>query len=426
MATMNEEQRAAFQDCLLFLNDPERKEHRISGGAGTGKTFFISQVADNILKHVDRNHCRCTDVHVTATTNKAAAVLSEAMPHRAMNIGTIYSHMNLRVHNDFATGEQSLTTTRNWQVHGFQLIIVDEASMVPRKLYEFINKGTSSTCKIIYVGDKNQLSPVKEDISPVYTRNISESMLVKPVRNAEQPALMELCEQLVDTVLTGKFHRIKEVPGVIDFVDGNQLKGILERDYSVENPNQRVLCYTNNRVIQYNEHIRLIRGFTEPYNVGEVMTNNSSAELVDRTRLYTDQMVRIVEKGTPYDNENIVKGYEVSMQPLTVEDVSSGAQYEIEVFADPADRAEAMRYYKSHKRWDRFFSIRDNYPDLRSIAASTTHKSQGSTLTSAIVDLADIGRSTNREQTARLQYVALSRAKHRLYIRGQLPERYFE
>lgn len=425
MATLNEDQRAAFSDVLAFINDPNRKFHRVSGGAGTGKSFFISKVADDILKHKSAD-VDLWDVAITATTNKAAAVLSDAMPHRRTSIGTIYSFMNLRVHSDFNNGTQKIVPTRNWVVHDKTLIIVDEASMVNKSLMEYIEKGTSGSCKILFVGDKNQLAPVKENLSPVYARPFSESLLLKPVRNSGQPALMELCEQAKDTVLTGNFHKIKEVPGVIDFIDGNQMKGLLEREYIQEDPSKRVLCYTNARVIQYNEYIRQIRGFTEPYNVGEIMTNNSSAELVDKTRLYTDQMVEIKAKSEVYADSNIVAGHDLMMIDLELEDPNTGATYSVTCFADPEDRSLVMKHYSNNKKWDRYFRIRDNYPDLRSVASSTTHKAQGSTYDSVIVDLADIGKSTNRDQTARMQYVALSRPRTRIYIRGELPERYFE
>lgn len=425
MATLNTEQRAAFADVLSFINDPNRKFHRVSGGAGTGKSFFISKVADDILKHKGPN-VDLWEVAITATTNKAAAVLADAMPHKRDEIQTIYSFMNLRVHSNHNDGTQKIVPTRNWAVHDKVLIIIDEASMVNRNLMEYIEKGTTGNCKILFVGDKNQLAPVKESLSPVYSRPISESLLTKPVRNAEQPVLMELCEQAVNTVITGKFHRIKEVPGVIDFVDGTELKGLLEREYHTEDPAKRVLCYTNRRVIEYNQFIRQLRGFIEPYNVGEMMTNNSAAELVDKTRLYTDQLIKIIGKSEVYNDSQMVSGHDIPMIDLEVQDPNTLAIYSVTCFADPEDRAEVLKFFGNNKRWDRYFRIRDNYPDLRSVASSTTHKAQGSTYDSVIVDLADIGRSTNEEQTARMQYVALSRPRSRIFIRGQLPERYFK
>lgn len=425
MATLNEEQRNAFADVLNFINDPSRKFHRISGGAGVGKSFFISKVADDILKHKGPD-CPLWEIAITATTNKAAAVLKNSMQHRRGEIQTIYSFMNLRVHSDFNSGTKKVVPTKRWVVHSRTLIIVDEASMVNKNLYDYIDKGTDSTCKILFVGDKNQLAPVKEHISPVYTLPHSESLLVQPMRNSTQPALMALCEQAKDTVLTGKFHRITEVPGVIDFIDGNQMKGILEREYHTEDPSKRVLCYTNARVIDYNLYIRELRGYTEHYAVGEMLTNNSSAELVDKTRLYTDQVVEVVERGEVYENNDWVPGHPLEMIDLEVRDPETLSMYSVSVCADPEDRQEVLRYWKSRQKWDRFFKFQDNIPDLRAVASSTTHKAQGSTYDSVIVDLADIGKSTNNEQTARLQYVALSRPRNRIYIRGQLPERYFE
>ncbi len=423
--TMNEEQRKAFIDVLGFVNDPDRKVHRVSGGAGTGKSYFISKIVDDLLKHKNAD-VPLTEVVITATTNKAAAVLAEAMPHRRTNIQTTYSFMNLRVSQNYNSGEQKIVPTRNWTVHDNKFIVIDEASMVNRKLMEYILAGTTKNCKILCVGDKNQLSPVKEDISPVYATDYSESHLLKPVRNKEQPALMELCEQAKQTVLTGKFTKIKEVPGVIDFIDGNQMKGILEREYLQEDPNKRILCYTNNRVIQYNQHIRQLRGYVEPFNVGEILTNNSSAELLDRSRLYTDQMVEVIAVGPKTIDKTLIAGEEIALVDLQVKDVNTGAVYEVTCFYDFEDRINALKFFSSNKRWERYFKVRDNFPDLRSVAASTTHKAQGSTYDSVIVDLADIGKSTNRDQTARLQYVALSRPKSRIYIRGELPDRYFE
>jgi hypothetical protein len=424
MAVLNQEQMAAFQDVLAFINDPNRKAHRVSGGAGTGKSFFISKVADDILKHKNPD-VSLTSVAITATTNKAAAVLKNTMQHRRGDIQTIYSFMNLRVQNDFTSGEQRVVPTAKWEVHQNVFIIVDEASMVSRVLYDFIDKGTMGTCKILFVGDENQLAPVKEHISPVYSKAKSESFLVSPVRQQNQQALMDLADMAKDTVLTGKFHKIQEVPGVIDFVSGNQMKGIMEREYHAEDPAKRILCYTNDRVRNYNLYVRELRGYTRNYEVGEMLTNNSAAELVDKTRLYTDQVVEVIERGEPYKSE-VVPGGICDMVDLVVRDPDTFIIYNVTVTENPNDREEVLKYWKSRKKWDRFFKFRDKHPDLRSVAASTTHKAQGSTYDEVIVDLADIGKCTQDEMAARLQYVALTRPKNRIYIRGELPERFFK
>lgn len=423
--SLNSDQQKGFLDVIKFINDPNQKFMDISGGAGTGKTYFISQIADNILKHKAPG-CTLHTVAITATTNKAAAVISDAMPHRAGQIGTIYSFMNLRVSENFQTGAVSIVPTPNWEVHSGTLVIIDECSMIPTELFKFLEMGIDKTCKVLFVGDRNQLAPVKEPLSPIYRQGYNTTFLTQPVRNALQPALMALCEQAKQTVLTGVFTPLVEVPGVIDFVDGTELKGVLEREFTAEDPGKRVLSYTNKRVVQYNDYIRQIRGYSEPFEIGEILSNNSSAELLGKERLYTDQVVKVLKIISDQNDTKIVPGEDIRTITLQVEDVSSKAVYEVTAFAYPADRDAAMKYYSSRKQWDKFFKVKGNFPDLRSVAASTTHKAQGSTYDNIIVDLADIGMCTNKEQTARMQYVALSRPRTHIYVRGQLPERYFQ
>lgn len=424
MPTLNKEQQSAFIDVIAFMKDPNQKYMEVSGGAGTGKTFFISQIADNILRHAPSNSPIHT-VKITATTNKAAAVLSDAMPKHIGEIQTIYGFMNLRVKEDFSNGTMTIIPTQNWKVHSGTLVIIDEDSMIDSDLFNFMNKGLDRTCKIILVGDRNQLPPVKENLSPIFKQGFPVSFLTQPVRNANSPDLMALCEQAKQTVLTGIFTPIVEIPGVIDFVDGTTLQGILEREFLMEDPAKRVLAYTNDRVIQYNTFIRTIRGYTHPYVIGEILTNNQSAELATKDRLYTDQIVRVSRIIDEFEDNVTFKGRPFDAVTLELEDVTNLQTYVLTAFANPIRRTDMMKEFANRKNWENYFRLRNTYPDLRSVAASTTHKAQGSTYDSVIVDLADIGKCTNRSQTARMQYVALSRPRSRIFIRGKLPDRYF-
>ncbi len=422
--TLNKEQQRGFIDVIKFINSSE-KCMTLSGGAGTGKTYFIAAVSKGILRHKERGSPLHT-VAVTATTNKAVAVIAEAIGSSINQVETIYSFMNLRVSENYNTGDVKIVPTKQWCVHSGTLVIIDECSMINKELYSWLDKGLDSTCKVLFVGDHNQLSPIKEELSPIYTQGYNQSMLTIPIRNAEQPALMALCEQVKQTVETGIFTKIIEVPGVIDLIDGTQLKGVLEREYSTENPKKRVLSYTNRRVIEYNTFIRSLRGYSAPFEPGEILSNNSStAGGSSGNTLYTDQLVRVLLIMGSEKNPNVVKGYNIDTITMEVEDITTETVYTVTCFADVNDRAEVLKYYADQKTWDKFFQIKNNFPDLRSVGASTIHKAQGSTYDSVVVDLGDIGRCTLKSQTARMQYVALSRPKSRIYIRGQLPARYF-
>ena len=421
---LNRDQQEAFIDVIAFINSSE-KFMNISGPAGVGKTYLISEIADNILK-LQTGYKTLKSVHITATTNKAAAVIRSEMASKNFEITTIYALMNLRVKEDYSTGMAHCVPTPKWAIHSNELIIVDEASMINAQLFRYLEKGTDSTCKIIFVSDQNQLSPVGEPISLIYAQGYKTTYLTKPVRNAESPALMELCEQAKQTVLTGVFTPIKPVPGIIDLIDGTQLRGVLEREYINEDTNRRVISYTNKRVVEYNTFIRLAKGYRTPFVVGEVLSNNTSAEVVGKDRLYTDQIVKVVSIIEKKMSSLIIKDLPIHVLKLQLQDFYTQSYYIVDCFANPQDRDAALKYYSSRKQWQLYFKIKNNYPDLRPIAASTTHKAQGSTYQSVVVDLADIGKSTNRDQTARMQYVALSRPKTRIYIRGRLPDRYFE
>lgn len=423
---LNKEQQRSFLDVINFINNPTQKTMILSGGAGTGKTYFIAQVAKSILNHKEKGSALHI-VAVTATTNKAVAVIAEEIGDLINEVETVYSFMNLRVSENFNTGAIKIVPTTNWRVHTGTLLIIDECSMINKELFKWLDKGLDSTCKVLFVGDQNQLAPIKEELSPIYTQDYSISNLSMPVRQVNQPALMNLSEQMKQTVETGLFTPIIEVPGVIDLINGTQLRGILEREYSQENPSRRVLAYTNKRVIEYNIHIRELRGYKEPFEPGEILSNNTSTNGNGRNinTLYTDQLVKVLRIIGDKESLDVVKGYKVRVITMEVEDLITKTLYTLTCFADVVDRIDVLKFYSSCKRWDMYFRIKSGYPDLRSVASSTIHKAQGSTYDSVIVDLSDIGRCTNNGQTARMQYVALSRASDRIYIRGTLPERYF-
>lgn len=423
---LNKEQQRSFMDVINFINDPTQQFMELSGGAGTGKTYFIAQVAKSILKHKEQGSPLHT-VAVTATTNKAVAVIAEAIGDTISEVETVYSFMNLRVSENFTTGAIKIVPTKNWCVHSGILLIIDECSMINKELFSWLDKGLDFTCKVLFVGDRNQLAPIKEEISPIYTQDYLVSNLSIPVRQINQPALMDLSEQMKRTVETGIFTPIIEVPGIIDLINGTQLKGILEREYSEENPDRRVLAYTNKRVIEYNTHIRELRGYDAPFEPREILSNNTSTNGSghNANTLYTDQLVRVLLITADEESLDVVKGYKVRIITMEVEDLTTGTIYTISCFADVNDRADVLKFYSSSKKWDMYFKIKSGYPDLRSVASSTIHKAQGSTYDSVIVDLNDIGRCTNNGQTARMQYVAMSRPTTRIYIRGELPARYF-
>ena len=67
---------------------------------------------------------------------------------------------------------------------------------------------------------------------------------------------------------------------------------------------------------------------------------------------------------------------------------------------------DLVRYYKRNKNWERYFYLKQNFPDLRPRDAATVHKSQGSTYDNVFIDLGNISTCHQADQAARMLYVA--------------------
>ncbi len=429
--TLNEGQKAAEEAVFQFLLSKD-KEFILSGPAGVGKTFMMKHIMNNLMQ---RYHDAAkllgmpdtlNSIYQTATTNKAAEVLETSTGYPAQ---TIHSFMNLKVQDDYKTGKSRCRPTPAWVVHKGVVLFIDEASMIDSDLHKHIIEGTDADCKIIYVGDHSQLAPVFEKVSPIYLSPKHYAVLTEPVRNADQPALMSLCDQFRNTVATLNFKPIREVPGVIDYIDDVQLQSILDNNFKDETIDSRILCFTNSRVKDYNDYIRGVRGYPDHLVAGEIVINNS-AVIVGKTMLRVEQQFKIAKiDSTPTqfnidqdDPSAIMDIYEAVLVPPNSLSQSTGITVRI-----PANRDHykaLIDFYSKHKKWRQYYHLKNNYPDLRPKDAATVYKAQGSTYDSVILDLPNIGRCNQSDQVARMLYVGVSRPRNRLYLYGKLPPRY--
>lgn len=423
--TLNSGQNTAATAVFQFLMSDD-KEFRLSGPAGVGKTYMLQHIMQTVMQEY-QDACKLLDIapkittiDLTATTNKAAEVLrtSSGFP-----TSTIHSFLNLRVYDDYNTGKSKINKTGAWVVHSNVLIFVDEASMVDTPLHRLLLEGTDNTCKIVYVGDHCQMAPVFESISPIYKdRSTNFVELIEPVRNADQPALMNLCSQLRDTVKTGIFKPIVSVKGVIDYIDDTELQNILDTQFIDEHVDGRVLCFTNYRVHEYNDYIRDIRGYGADFTEGEVLISNSAYLHNNKPSLSVEQEVEVFSvEGDPYMKTISTDNTKMEVYKLQLNNINGII---VEIPKDKQHYNELLKYYKGRKDWSVFYHLKNNYPDLRQKDAATVYKAQGSTYDFVILDLTNIGTCRKPDQVARMLYVGASRPKTRIYLYGQLPERY--
>lgn len=123
----------------------------ISGPGGTGKTFITNYII---------RHCKFSDsiIRCAAPTHKACRVLSNAL--NGKKVDTIQSLLGLRLNlslEDFnpvrpqfdPIGRNKLQDKTDYT----RLLIIDEASMIPTKLYNYLIKVCKDKwCKVITIG----------------------------------------------------------------------------------------------------------------------------------------------------------------------------------------------------------------------------------------------------------------------------------
>ena len=419
MITLNQGQKQVVDGFFEFLFTDE-KAMIISGEGGSGKSFLASYLINDVMKQYTETcelmgiPTKYTSAVITATTNKAGEILADSI---GIPVDTIHSFMNLTMYEDYKTGEVVLTKTRNYAAIRNTIVFIDEYSMVNKKLLKFIDE-TLIDCKIVYVGDCNQLPPVKEHVTEVQLRGYRMFELTEPVRNAGQPALIQLCKQFINTVKTNSFQGIKLVPEVIVYMTDEQVGEEISTCFLNPDHNNAILAYYNDQVIDLNNSIRtIVRGFPKEYVEGETLICNTAVEYQPNKRLCTEEVVHIVRAGKV---DKHFLGIPIQYLDLRYRD---GIGYDIPVSLDNAAYSKKLKEFSSKKDWHNYFTLK-KIPDLRSSDARTVHKSQGSSYDTVFIDLTNLSKCYDSELAAKLFYVAVSRARNRIVFFGSLHPKY--
>lgn len=118
----------------------------LTGGPGTGKTTTLNAIISIYEKKGDK-------VMITAPTGRAAKRISELTGHDARTI-----HRMLEVGFDNDGNMRFLHNERN--LLDCNVMVIDEMSMIDSQLFESLLRALRVTCRIIMVGDSDQLPSV--------------------------------------------------------------------------------------------------------------------------------------------------------------------------------------------------------------------------------------------------------------------------
>jgi len=153
-------QAAAAEDIIKWAHNDTQMFKTLAGPAGTGKSWLSRYILNRVPQ---RSTCVC------APTHKALKVVKKESKKEGK---TLQSILGLAVDQDmegFDPANLKFDRKNKPKVGDYDLILIDEASMISASLREYVQKQAKKHwTKILFVGDPIQLPPIGELKSTVF------------------------------------------------------------------------------------------------------------------------------------------------------------------------------------------------------------------------------------------------------------------
>lgn len=444
--TFNDEQFEGIQKIRKWLKSPNQF-FILAGYSGVGKTTVIKKIIDEYRGKLV----------VSAPTHKAKKVISRTT---RMESETLHSLLGLRPDlnlDEYNPNDPKFGSLAPPRISGYNLVIIDEASMINQELFDLIKKETAiwDKVKVLFMGDVAQIPPVGEKKSVVFNDDVGElHQLTKVMRQKDGNPLFPIYDSLRNNLDTnyGGIERKTNInskgEGVIYLNDKREFrKRIIDTFDTKEFRNNieyaKVLAWRNETVMQSNKVIRE-KIFGKDVRMLEV----SDVLMAYRSVRSERQFHNILDNSADYKVEHISKlhknQYDLNGYQVTLSEIEpNGKLKKKKVFiVDHTDHENLHNYGEIHdglklmakqnkKLWKKYYAFRANslimvnvttfrdgstreYGDLIAkdmdyAFAITTHKAQGSTYEHVFVLENDIYLNRKIKERNQILYVALSR-----------------
>lgn len=403
-----------------FLSSDE-KFFYIDGPGGAGKTTIVKYLTQVTLPEYNKTAELFgleprPEFWITAMHNKAAAVLTES----GLEAKTVHSHLGLTL--KFHKGNYQLVPVKDIKGSPRQVLFIDECSTTDHPIYNRLL--LLPEAKIVLVGDRYQAPPVGLKESLIYANN-PEVHPLKKIRRTEIPEMAAFFEDLREQV---EYDETLELPVFKDIIVENTMEDAVKEviDRSTTNDESFVvLGFTNSKTHKYNSKIRDLLGKPEDFEEGDLAIINSATKNEDgNTLLPTDTRVIVEEVSGEAEREfsGYHGDYEYLVRRIKVAPIGYGSSFTLLVM-DPTHLSVALKETKKAKDWQAFYFFKEFIADLRHTHALTIHKSQGSSFDNVVIDLQDMKSCTDNSLARKLLYVAVSRARKKVHLVGELPQR---
>ena len=387
--TLSIDQANAIREIGVWYRSKSSPYLTIGGYAGTGKTTLIAYLRKALGDH-DTNAA----VAFCAYTGKATRVLHERLRQqkvmrRGDNISTIHSLIY--------TSEETPSGTTKWirrEKLDFDLLIVDEASMVDKVIWDDL---CAFDIPILAVGDHGQLPPVGSVFNLMASPNIR---LEHIYRQSEGSAIIEVATLARKTGLL----EVRDYgPGVRKLDRSTPETGIIVQEMlETWKPELLILCGYNRTRVNLNQAIRQMRDIEQsgPQSGDRVvcLRNNRGKNIYNGM---TGTIIRVV----PAMDEDGKLWYEAEIELDGESYTYSGYIYREQFGAQETVRDVPLAPDGQRgDLWDFGYAL-------------TVHKAQGSQAEKVLVFEERFARSSD-DDWRRWLYTAVTRAETELTVVG--------
>lgn len=446
--TFNNEQYEGIQKIRKWLDEANGLNNvfTLAGSAGTGKSSIVKKILDEYEG----------GIVVSAPTHKAKKVIVKTTGQYGL---TLQGLLGLRPDtnlDDFNPNNPKFNPIALPKICDYSFVIIDEASMINKELYDLIKKQTKGMhTKILFMGDPAQTPPINEKNSVVFElEKTNFHHLTKVERQQDSNPLMFIYDSLRNNLdnPNGGYEKISNIndygEGIIFTKNKKEFRDLLFKEFKSEEFQKntdhcKLIAWTNNTVMTSNQLIRneLFGDNTDIIEIGDVLMGyrsitgkSMSVNIIENSADY-----KVIRKDDKIKNKYGIEGFNVKLRE-NLTDRSFNYQ---DVFIVDVNNEENLHRYanehdqlknkaKANKRlWNLYYKFRrenilmksifkhkngiarDKYDiivkDMDYAYAITTHKGQGSTYNHVFVLEDDIDKNWNVFERNQIKYVALSR-----------------
>ena len=419
-------QQQALEQLKSFLRS-NQSFFRLSGYAGTGKSFLICHLIEWLDAHD-------FEFVIAAPTNKAAKSLMQVGTSVGINIDvkTVAQLLGQQPEINEETGVEEFTSAGDAEFDDYDVMIVDEFSMINRSNFEEIVEAIALTIdtKVIFVGDEAQLPPVKEQQPMVAISNHIDdtaildevvryegeiAVVAEKIRSDEQYArkMYPFCTSEDRTIVCQP--RQEWLKTVTEYFQEEDCKSnpdyarlLVWRNKTAGNANRFVrsrlwgkdvpIFVPGDRLIARKPLFRPRPGQKGKNKWGVLINNSEECSVIGQPTIKQLSFDKIAYqyRSVPVKTD---AGFEVNLSVLT----EQGTRL----------RDEMIKEYVEKKQWNKYFDLSRTFDDVTYAYSLTVHKAQGSGIDYVFLDTEDMRGCPDLQK---MLYTALTRAKIRVYI----------